>query len=209
MISKLIPGAVFNEILPSVEAGYKVGTRYYHTFDHALDVLGNVERVHADVGVGSPVEMAVAALYHDIHYVVGDPLNEDKSALKAMIDLGPLGYCVDPSRVAFLVWLTKYHFKLDPGMLDGDADAQIFLDCDIFGFAAPWKMFKAQNDKLDKEFSAGTDRKTYLTGRTAFLRNILQRGVFNSDFFKDKFENQARSNIVAEIGNLEEELRAL
>lgn len=212
MSSILIPDQIWDGIIESVKSGYGVGERHYHTFDHALEVMRNVEAVHRNVGVGQPVELCVAALYHDICYVPGDLGNEDKSIIYMLADLkDTFSGIVDPSRVAFLIWCTKYHFKLGGGKLDGDEDAQIFLDCDIQGFAAPWKQFKAQNLKLEKEFQPLTkNRSLFLQGRIKFLRDIYEcSGCFNSTYFKDRYERLAISNIATELEELERELAEL
>lgn len=210
----LLPPAILNPIMPRLRDGYAVGTRYYHTLDHATGVYSNLVELHKFIGIAQPHETGLAALYHDIVYVPGDSTNEDQSALKMYRDAVDLDLfrLVIPDRVAHLIWLTKFHFK--PGMeevLTGDLDAQLLLDSDIAGFAAPWPTFFAQNQALALEFSvAFPKRGSFLKGRIEFLNMVAgSKYIFNSDYYREVHEKAARDNISSLVAVLEKECDSL
>ncbi|MCM1322679.1 MAG: pantetheine-phosphate adenylyltransferase [Acetobacter sp.] len=75
------------------------------------------------------------------------------------------------------------------------------LDLSILG-TADSATYKAYADGIRKEYAAYTD-KEYKKGRLAFLFKLLKKKpLFHTHFFKERFEEQARKNITAEIRGL-------
>lgn len=184
---------------------YAVGTRGYHVFGHALDVLERVMLVERYVGFRDYEAAVFAALFHDCVYVAGAPpmRNEDHSidelyALAAKPGTVSRGV-VD--RVVPLIAATGRHGSPLNGHLSWDIS--LFLDCDMAGFAADQPLFDEQNVSIDVEFVGKVPPEKYRTGRSAFLRGLLQTGVFLTPPFRRSGEDRALRNIERELARVD------
>jgi predicted metal-dependent HD superfamily phosphohydrolase len=129
------------EQLAAIEAAYAKPVRAYHHFGHALDVLARADEVATGPGWTREAEIRMAILYHDAIYAPGRRDSEQRSADLAREHLRRWPRGVDIERVAELVLLTARHGRLQPA--DVDADAALFLDCDMAILAAPPAQFDA------------------------------------------------------------------
>ena len=176
------------------EAAYAIGTRYYHTWQHALSVL-----CWANNTLPRALEFSLGALYHDAVYDVrsGSPDNERLSAQLMVTKLSGFPEISDEvlSAASELIMLTSQHGKIESG--DVSERQAIFLDCDMASFADPrWEVqlqteFRIQGELLHKYTKAEIG-----LGRADFLRKLLyKKSLFLSDHFRSKYETQARENI--------------
>ena len=75
-----------------------------------------------------------------------------------------------------------------------DRDQQFICDIDLTSFGCPWECYKRDTDNLKAEFP-GSD-EDYYRGKRAFLGAMLSKPrIFQTDFFHDRYEDQARDNI--------------
>ena len=185
-----------------LEAAYTVPPRAYHNFEHVLAVLQHYDEV-AREGPGwlRPVETYLAILYHDVIYEPGSIDNERRSALFAQSHLTVL--CTDKrdavkaldiERVAELILLTADHGKWIGS--DLDQDAALFLDCDMAILGASSERFECYNQQIAEEYASCVVEEAFRAGRSAFAQLLLARDrIFLSDFFHDRYEEAARSNL--------------
>jgi predicted metal-dependent HD superfamily phosphohydrolase len=176
----------------ALRVAYAVPARAYHSFAHVEEVLGHYASVRSLLQ--DPVSVALAVLFHDAVYQLGTD-NEAASAqlAAALVPAHLPRLRVDLARVQELILLTARHGKLGPE--DVDADAALFLDCDMAILGSPWPRFQQYDLAIASEYSA-LPRDVYQAGRERFLRGLLARDViYLSDFFRQRFEQPARSNL--------------
>lgn len=179
---------------------YATPPRAYHHFGHVQDVLAHYWAVHAGPGWHRPDEVWLAVLYHDAVYVPGRSDNEAVSARLAIehIEREWPQAGIDAQRVADLILLTARHGGLrveDLGMGEAGEDASRFLDCDMAILGATPEIFAAYDRAIAEEYSA-VPRWLYRIKRRQFFKRLLASDrIFLSDFFRDRFEAQARGNL--------------
>jgi predicted metal-dependent HD superfamily phosphohydrolase len=167
-------------------AAYSEPERAYHTLAHIDEVLGWFDRVAA---WQRPAEVYVAIVFHDAINVPGAKDNEARSAAWAR----SAGLPVDADRVATLIELTARHGALAP--VDVDAEAALFLDCDMAILGAEPAAFDAYDAQIAIEYRH-VPRDAYRAGRRAFLAALAAKPrIYLSDYFHALLDAQARANL--------------
>lgn len=165
--------------------------RAYHSWAHVQEVLGHMERVPQ---WEQPLEVALAAVFHDAVYVPGKADNEARSADladQAISTFGPRD--VDAGRVRSLIELTARHGTLRRDELD--EDARHFLDCDMAILGSAPERFDAYDAAIATEF-AHVPSPIYRFNRRRFLSRLLESPrIFLSDFFHAQLDAAARANL--------------
>ncbi len=185
----------------ALEAAYAEPPRAYHDFDHVREVL----RHHADVAAGpgwaQPAETFLAILYHDAVYEAGRSDNETRSAELAVAEIAKWlpGSGVDATRVARLIELTARHGQFAPDDFGGDAfasDSRHFLDCDMAILGAEPAVFDAYDRGIAAEYRGTVPAWLFRLNRRRFLKALLGKPrIFLSDFFHQRYDARARSNL--------------
>lgn len=187
--------------LQAVQSAYATPPRAYHHFGHARAVLQHCEQVAQGPGWRQPAEVYLAALYHDAVYEAGRKDNEARSAELARLAvarwLPEAG--IDVERVVQLIALTARHGELGVG--DVDAEAALFLDCDMAILAAPAAVFDAYDQGVAEEYAGVVPGFLYRAGRKRFLKTLLARPrIFLSDWFHARCDAAARENLRRRLG---------
>lgn len=183
---------------------YKIGTRHYHTFEHALDVLGRVDKFEKILGYHNYEAVRVAALFHDAVYVVGAPPHENETSSaeamkKAMYQANQTTEILELINIIDdahnLIMATSLHMTHQ--RFFHEWDTMVFMDCDMLGFAATWEGFQRNNAQIDAEFASAPtyDEEKYKIGRVEFLMKLYKKGIFRSPYIKATYEETALSNI--------------
>ena len=183
--------------------------RYYHTFDHALDVASEV--IHLSlVGPGGIAhcsrthhlkELLIAAIYHDAIYVPGEGgKNEAESAKVAVEEIEKMEIDCDSNYVSHLINETANHFKTvkrDYVDVERSKDRHTLMDADIHSFAAPFDIFVETQEHIFREFvAAGTPRDEASANQDKFLAFVLGLDrIFYSVRGVMLYEDIARDNI--------------
>lgn len=187
--------------LAGIEAAYAVPPRAYHDFGHVREVLRHYDAVAAGPGWVQPDEVRLAVLYHDAIYEPGRKDNEARSAQLAVqaIAQAPELAGVDAARVEQLILLTARHGALGPD--DVDAEAALFLDCDMAILAAPEPVFTAYDRGVAEEYKGVVPGFLYRAGRRRFLQGLLRAPrIFLSEFFHQRLDAAARENLRRQLG---------
>lgn len=180
----------------ALEAAYAVPPRAYHHFGHVQAVLGHWAEVAAGPGWRQPRETYLAVLYHDAVYAPGRRDNEARSAALACEHIArwlpEVG--LDAGRVAALIGLTARHGQLAPQ--DVDAEAALFLDCDMAILGAEPAAFDAYDRAIAAEYRGHVPGWLFRLHRRRFLKGLLARErIFLSGFFHERLDAQARANL--------------
>lgn len=185
----------------ALQQAYATPPRAYHHFGHVRAVLQHCQDVADGPGWTRPTEVYLAALYHDAVYQTGRKDNEARSAALALqaIAQAPALAAVDRARVEQLILLTARHGEL--GVADVDAEAALFLDCDMAILGAPAAVFDAYDRGVAEEYAGVVPGFLYRAGRRRFLQNLLRAPrIFLSDFFHQRLDADARANLRRHLG---------
>ncbi len=184
-----------------LEAAYATPPRAYHGYPHVRAVLQHCQSVAEGPGWQRPREVQLAALYHDAIYDAGRSDNEARSAAlaRAQIERWLPGAGVDVARVEALILLTARHGTLDAA--DLDADAALFLDCDMAILGAPADVFDAYDRGIAEEYAGHVPGFLFRLNRGRFLKQLLRSPrIFLSDFFHGRLDAAARANLRRRLG---------
>lgn len=193
-----------DEQLIALRQAYAFPPRAYHHFGHVEDVLAHYLTVAEGPGWHQPREVGLAVLYHDAIYVPGRSDNEAESARLAIEHVARwwTQAGIDSARVSDLILLTARHGALVTTDFGDDAaaeDARRFLDCDMAILGAEPHAFAEYDRAIAEEYRA-VPRWLYRIKRRKFFRKLLAlERIYLSDFFSDRFEARARSNLQAAL----------
>ncbi len=164
--------------------------RYYHTLKH----LEHIYKEFQSFKLTPLLEFGI--FYHDIVYDVKRDDNEEQSALlakKRLEELGVSSMLIE--EVSQLIIETKTH------KASSEVNA-IFLDADLSILGSSQKRYKEYTQNVRKEY-VFYDDTTYLFGRKKVLERFLDKErIYKSRYFYDKYERQARVNMLIEYNSL-------
>ncbi|UKE49697.1 hypothetical protein KCU57_13120 [Xanthomonas translucens] len=184
-----------------LQAAYAAPPRAYHHFGHVQAVFGHYAAVAAAFGWRQPREAYMAVLYHDAVYQAGRSDNEAQSARLAQAAIAQWlpEAGLDAARVAALIELTARHGQLSAAAVD--AEAALFLDCDMAILGADPAAFAAYDHAIAEEYRGVVPGWLYRRKRRAFLQTLLaQPRIFLSDWFHARYDTAARANLRQAIG---------
>lgn len=175
--------------------------RAYHTLEHVLHTLTELDRVRDSATDPEAVELAL--WFHDVVYDIGAADNEEESARlarEAVLEFGLSEPWAD--RVSDLILATRH------AATPTDADAQLVVDIDLSILGQPWERFDAYEQEIISEYAAIVEergRERFNAGRAGILRRFLDRpAIYSTDYFKKNYEQQARANLERSIERLED-----
>lgn len=185
----------------ALEAAYLTPPRAYHNMRHVDAVLVHYNDVAQGSGWTLPREAYLAVLYHDAIYEAGHSDNESRSAELAVAHLSNWlpAADIDTERVAALINLTARHGRFSPEDFANDpvsSDTKHFLDCDMAILGAEPDVFDAYDRGIAAEYRGQVPAFVFRLNRRNFLKKLLARKrIFLSDFFHDRYDAPARSNL--------------
>ncbi len=182
-----------------IEAHYTQSHRYYHTLDHIEAMLGHFDQVKDLLNDPDLVEAAI--WYHDIIYKTQATHpnqsfdNERESAELACERLKSTS--LDLEKLHNMIMATK-HGAEKPKTQD---DAFLVdIDLSILGQRAD--IYALYTRYVRKEYGF-VPEALYKTGRSSILKAFLaQDKIYQTSYFFERFERQARLNIGQEIRGL-------
>ena len=176
--------AIYQRLL----AGYHEPQRHYHTLDHIKHCLGMFENCKAMVNDPDALEMAI--WMHDVILESGRRDNEARSA-ELYLELSRDVQHDEMRELVSRLIMTTLH---NGDTVDED-DSNYMVDIDLSSFGLPWDEFLRDSLNLRAENPLLGDQD-YQLNQTGFQRGLLARPrFFQSDFFFDRFEKQARDNL--------------
>lgn len=182
--------------------------RAYHHSGHLSQMLADLDRLYAHRTQGStPLPLVLAAWFHDAVYEGAPGEDERRSEQLAGASLEPLiaAGLLDEEElqlVRLLVRATAAHELPESTELPAGynpADIEFFLDADMAILAAEPARYRRYLRGVRSEYSHFDD-EAFRTGRTTFLRSILERErIFLSKEGLQLWEEPARVNLRAEL----------
>lgn len=181
---------------------YSEPHRAYHTLDHIRSCL-----TEFDAGrhlAGRPDEVELAIWFHDVVYDTYSTDNEARSADYAEQVLRESGLGRTAlTRIHDLILATRH--ANEPAGVDGRL--LVDVDLSIFGRAA------AEFDRYERQIRQEYHRvghARYCRARAEILESFLGRqAIFYTEFFRARYERQARLNLARSIARLRSQASAL
>ena len=167
--------------------------RRFHNLQHIDDCLHRFDEVAPLLDDRDAVEMAL--WFHDAVYVPASPENERLSA--ALF----LGFS-EGARTDFRKRVTRLILTTRRTAAPRSKDQKFIDDIDLAGFGASWTEFMRHGELLREEFAALDDAE-YYAGQASFLARLQQRRrLFATDWFRDRYENNAQANLRQTLAHL-------
>jgi predicted metal-dependent HD superfamily phosphohydrolase len=189
---------MFQNIYTRAKEIYDKNNLEYHNWDHISSCFKEFRNVEDFLMCPRQVELAI--LFHDIVYEPVAEDNEEKSAKlmkRVLMEEGFLGNFMD--RVSDLIINTKH----DAILTDNDSKYMVDIDLSVLG-KSPEEYDKYAR-AIREEFSM-FPRIIYNQGRIGVLSNFLDKKtrpkIFQTEFFRDLYEANARRNVSEEIKRL-------
>ncbi|WP_317126213.1 HD domain-containing protein [Chryseobacterium pennae] len=183
---------LIDELWKEIETKYTEKSRHYYNLLHLRNMFAELEPSKNKISDFTAVSFSI--FYHDIVYNATSKSNEEKSALKAKERLSELGLPQDTiEAVSDQILATKLH------QTSMNEDTNYLLDTDLSILGKDFESYLAYTKMIRKEYSIYPDL-LYKPGRKKVLKHFLELDtIFKTDYFKDKYEMQAKKNIAAEI----------
>lgn len=178
-----------------VKSLYDSFERAYHNRFHITHCLDQLYQVKKDIDEESFMLLFLALIFHDVVYdtsaVNGE--NEYKSAEYAEKKLNDLWMDGDKiQKIKSLILLTASHT-----VPWSDEIWKYMIDIDLSIMWKEWKEYERYMKAIRAEYAHYPDQE-YLAGRLNFLNTMLERQIFQTLYFRNKYENQAKENLKKE-----------
>jgi len=178
----------------SLEMLYSAPERHYHTLEHIEECLGDFDS--AKHLAKDPLALEFAIWYHDVIYDPKAKDNEERSAWFLGSTLKAAGlYPEFIDRTNRLILATKHDY------LPRKQDEKLITDIDLAILGKPDDIYGDYCFNIWKEYSwAGPEK--FGAARADVLEGFLQRNgghIYSTDFFREKYEEMAVSNITRNL----------
>lgn len=178
-----------------IEKKYSGKSRHYHNLQHLENMFEEIDAVRNQIEKFDNISFSI--FYHDVIYDATSKLNEEKSADIAKERLESLDVNNDDiQKVYKQILTTKSHQKSE------DEDTNFLLDADLSILGKSSQVYVEYTKQIRKEYSIYPDF-LYKPGRKKVLQHFLElESIFKTEYFRNKYEIQARENIEFELKSL-------
>lgn len=173
--------------------------RGYHGIKHIANMMKSfnvfIEESNQKDLIKNINEFRFAILMHD--YVNGEPNEVEKSVLKAREFLHKISPFYNSSYIEKLILATDYSKKQNLNF-----DEQLIHDIDIEILGKSPDEYREYSSAIRSQYSDYPD-EIFNPARIKILKAFINhRTIYNTDYYKYKYEIQARKNISQEIKEL-------
>jgi predicted metal-dependent HD superfamily phosphohydrolase len=178
------PGKQFHHLIKA----YSENHRAYHNLNHIEHCLNEFDQLTNYLDLPDLVEIAI--WYHDAIYNTRSDRNEEESALMAERELKNLDIMQESIKIVHDFILSTKHND-EPR----NSDSKYLIDIDLSILGADRNVFQEYETNIRKEFKC-VPTFLFHKKRSEVLRSFLKRKhIFFTELFRQKYENQARTNI--------------
>ena len=188
-------GQLIESCWKALKECYTATGRFYHNLNHLEEMIIALNPVKHKIQDRDSLLLSV--FYHDIIYNPTAVDNEEKSADSAQQQLEKLGIPTEKIHlISKQIIATKTHEK------SNDMETNFLLDADLCVLGKPWEKYLLYSSQIRKEYAIYSEA-VYKQGRKKVLTHLLHlTEIFKTNFFQDRYEHQARKNILKEIERL-------
>ena len=169
--------------------------RHYHTLVHVVTCLNIFDKAIDNISDSFCVETAI--WFHDVIYTPQKGDNEYASAKHAKSFLSNIHVEEEKiSKIENLICLTKH-----PTSPSSD-DEKYLIDIDLMILGAEPEIYEEYDRSIKKEYSF-VPNLLYKKGRKKLLKSFIEKNsIYETNFFIQRFEKQARDNLKKTIHSL-------
>lgn len=183
---------LIHELWYEIEKCYSGTTRYYHTLQHLHHLMTVLNEVKEEIEDWQTILFSL--YYHDVIY---NPLRSDNEVKSAELAEKRMKKISTPEvqikHCKEQIFATKSHGK------SADSDTNYFTDADLSILGHGWEAYSEYCKNIRKEYSIYPDI-VYNRGRKKVLKHFLEmERIFKTNFFHDRYEIQAKQNLVNEL----------
>jgi len=176
-----------------LEKAYSKKSRYYHNLTHLKEMIESFEIYKHKLQ--NPAEILFSIFYHDFVYSASKKDNELKSAEYALSILSE-NSILNKQLVFDAICATQQHQQ------NAIEDINWLIDFDLKILAKDWEDYQIYFDQIRKEYRIYPDF-LYKPGRAKALKHFLENNfIFQTNEFRNLYEEKARINIEKEISLL-------
>ncbi|XP_055952850.1 uncharacterized protein LOC129988615 isoform X2 [Argiope bruennichi] len=186
----------------TLKSHYSEDSRKYHTFFHLKHMFNHLESLNNEIQNKNAVSYAI--FFHDAVYDARSQENEEQSIKLFNEFASESGISKKQelvSKVEELILALKAHCTEEhktEGVFGKD-DVHYFLDFDISILGSDPVEYKKYTQQIREEYSFLSKEK-YNFLRSKVLQLFLQiPNIYATQAFREKYEEQARNNILSEI----------
>ncbi|MCW1963081.1 hypothetical protein [Chryseobacterium viscerum] len=183
---------LISDLWKEIETKYSEKGRHYHNLLHLENMFWELDAVKMTISDFTALSFSV--FYHDVIYDATSKANEEKSAARAEKRLAELH--VNKNKISVIseqILATKSHQRSD------QEDTNYLLDADLSVLGKDFKTYLEYTQNIRKEYSIYPDF-LYKPGRKKVLKHFLElESIFKTEYFKEKYEAQAKENIAKEL----------
>jgi predicted metal-dependent HD superfamily phosphohydrolase len=178
-----------------LKAMYSEPQRFYHNMKHVENCLTELDSVKQFVQQPDLVEFAI--WYHDAIYDTKRNHNEEKSAQLAY------DVCLTAKLQHNFANITRnLILKTKHNIIPQGIDARLLIDIDLSILGKPTYEFDEYEHNIRREYSWVLESE-FKQNRSKILKLFLNRNsIYLTDFFKEKYEYQARENLQKALATL-------
>jgi predicted metal-dependent HD superfamily phosphohydrolase len=173
---------------------YKEKMRFYHTLSHIEDMFKEYEWIKDKIVC--KITFILGIWLHDSVYDPTKRNNEELSAIQGALILKKYGLSSLIPKVTEHILATRHQEE------PIDSDAKYLVDIDIAIFGKSEKKFDEYECNITKEY-AFLAKNEFAYYRKIVLQKFINRPrIYYTDYFRDKYEVQARKNLRRSIQTL-------
>lgn len=198
---KIVSSELINKWWNTINERYSETHRSYHILDHIAHMLKLCDECKLNNHVEREDLVSLAIFFHDLIYDPHKQDNEEKSTDCYLTFAKEIGQNeLDVKIVKKMILATKNH-KID---LDDtkNNDLKLFLDMDLAILASNPFDYKHYTQKIREEYNH-YPYEVYCKKRAEVMQSLLGKRVFLGEYFFERCEKKARTNIKNEISFLE------
>ncbi len=189
-----------NQHFQRIFTQYTEPHRFYHTLEHIARGLEDLDLVRAELQHSEMVKLAW--WYHDVIYDTTAKGNEEKSVEILLNETKGRFSSEEREELKALILGTKSHKN------PANSDQAYLMDVDLRVMGGESEEFHKYGEAIRQEYS-WVDNDSFVYARMEFLQEFLRRPtIFNTKYFRDKYEIKARDNLQKESDYLYEIIMA-
>ena len=180
-----------------IAAHYSQKNRAYHNLTHLQNMFQELEQYESQIEDVDVLRFSI--WYHDLIYNALKKDNEERSADFAKNILSQTTLAADRiERCYQQILSTKIH---QPKGLT-TIDDQLMIDFDLEILSRDWESYKTYCQQIRKEYWMYPG-PLFRKGRKQAMKHFLERpSIYQSSFYQEEKEGQARANIQRELTEL-------
>ena len=174
---------------------YSEPQRHYHTIEHIYNCLIEYKKYCNDIKTLESVKIIEAIWWHDAIYLPKSNTNEEDSAELYVMQAKEQGldrnHLQEIEEIKEMILCSKHH-------IPKTENEKIFCDIDMSILGYNDAEYLKYTSGVEKEYSF-VPQNIFCNGRLVFINKLIDsKRIFHTDYFHNKYEIKARSNLYSE-----------